>query len=153
MNAAEHQRAAGHEGLQCGRYDLTRRGKDDGRIQHDRRIGKRITDPGCAELFGQGLMALTVARRNINIRASAAGDLDTDMARGTKAVDAQIRALPPGDTSQPQRTKAYDPCTQQRCRLNIGKADGQLIKEGGRSRHVLCVATIPRPARELGLLA
>src|SRR2546421_1275254 len=153
--SAEDQNTSFLQSLQSDRNQFSGRSKNYRRIQFCRRLILRAANPLRAEFGSQRLMPLTIARANINLRASCSGELNHYMSRRAKAIYSQPRATPfvPFNPGQAERTIANNSRTQKRRRHQIIESIRERINERGGRCDVFGVTSVFGPAGELRALA
>lgn len=149
MDAAQDERRAFIEMGERGRNDLACGRKHDGRIEPHRRLFEGVANPRGAELVGQGLVLVAIARAHEDLRPAPACDLNRDVSSCPKAVDAKARASKIVKACLAQAAKPDDSSAEQGCGLEIAKAIGQFIDEVGRRDDVFRKASVDGPAREV----
>src|SRR5690606_13503816 len=117
--------------------EFASRREDDRRVEFDWRFVHRAAYPCGAEFGGELLVAIAIARHDVNVSAARAGHLYADVAGGAEPVDAEPRSRPTVlvQSGQPKSAIADDASAKQRRGLQIVEAIRDRIGErGGRDR-------------------
>src|SRR5262249_11494274 len=150
MNAAENHSAAFCGSFQRSRHELAGRCEDDCSVELDWRIFSSIANPRCAQLMGQGLMTLTIARAHVNFCAARARELNANVAGCAKAIDAEPCSTPvvSVQSRQAQTAIADYPGAKQWRGLNVFETARYLVRKRSRRDSVFRISTIDSPTRK-----
>lgn len=138
------------QGTECGDDDAADGRECDGGVEQDRRLVRRVTDPGCAELAGE-LAVLFAARGDINLAVPVVEDFDGEVGGCSEAEETD--AVAGLHARYAEAAKADDPGAEQRRECCCGVIVRQVKAEIGADYGILGITAIDGIAGEDGIVA